>query len=108
MKRNCPIVGHLFRQDQENCRTARQLFQKLPHGVAVYFRAIRQKSYLDHVHVRRQPAQQRHESLRQCECGARPSPAEKAAKADHRSLTALVEKLLTDYCRKKGFLKGPP
>jgi hypothetical protein len=31
--------------------------------------------------------------------------AEKAAKADHRSLTSLVEKLLTDYCRKKGFLK---
>jgi len=31
--------------------------------------------------------------------------AEKAAEADHRSLTSLVEKLLTDYCRKKGFLK---
>jgi hypothetical protein len=31
--------------------------------------------------------------------------AEEAAKADQRSLTSLVEKLLTDYCRKKGFLK---
>jgi predicted HicB family RNase H-like nuclease len=31
--------------------------------------------------------------------------AEAAAKADHRSLTSLVEKLLTDYCRKKGFLR---
>jgi hypothetical protein len=31
--------------------------------------------------------------------------AEKAAEADHRSLTSLVEKLLTEYCRKKGFLK---
>jgi hypothetical protein len=31
--------------------------------------------------------------------------AEEAAKADHRSLTSLVEKLLTEYCRKKGFLK---
>jgi predicted HicB family RNase H-like nuclease len=31
--------------------------------------------------------------------------AEKAATADHRSLTSLVEKLLTDYCRKHGFLK---
>jgi hypothetical protein len=31
--------------------------------------------------------------------------AEKAAAADHRSLTGLVEKLLADYCRKRGFLK---
>jgi hypothetical protein len=31
--------------------------------------------------------------------------AEKAAKADHRSLTSLVEKLLTEYCREKGFLR---
>lgn len=31
--------------------------------------------------------------------------AEKAAEADHRSLTSLVEKLLTEYLRKKGFLK---
>jgi len=31
--------------------------------------------------------------------------AEKAAEADHRSLTGLIEKLLTDYCRKKGLLK---
>jgi hypothetical protein len=31
--------------------------------------------------------------------------AEKAAKDDQRTLTSLVEKLLTDYCRKKGFLK---
>lgn len=31
--------------------------------------------------------------------------AERAAKADHRSLTSLVEKLLTDYCRDRGFLK---
>jgi hypothetical protein len=31
--------------------------------------------------------------------------AEKAAKADHRSLTSLVEKLLTEYLKKKGFLK---
>ena len=30
--------------------------------------------------------------------------AEKAAKADHRSLTSLVEKLLTEYCRAKGYL----
>jgi hypothetical protein len=31
--------------------------------------------------------------------------AERAAEADHRSLTSLVEKLLTDYCKKQGFLK---
>jgi hypothetical protein len=31
--------------------------------------------------------------------------AEKAAKADRRSLTAFVEKLLVDYLTKKGFLK---
>lgn len=27
-----------------------------------------------------------------------------AAEADHRSLTSLCEKLLTDYCREQGFL----
>jgi len=31
--------------------------------------------------------------------------AERAAAADHRSLTSLVEKLLTEYLNKKGFLK---
>lgn len=31
--------------------------------------------------------------------------AEKAAAADHRSLTGLVEKLLADYCKKRGLLK---
>ena len=31
--------------------------------------------------------------------------AEKAAADDHRSLTSLVEKLLTDYLRKHGYLK---
>ncbi len=31
--------------------------------------------------------------------------AEKAATADHRSLTGLIEKLLLDYCQKRGFLK---
>jgi hypothetical protein len=31
--------------------------------------------------------------------------AEKAAATDHRSLTSLIEKLLADYCRKRGFLK---
>lgn len=31
--------------------------------------------------------------------------AEKAAEADHRSLTSLIEKLLTDHLRKKGYLK---
>jgi hypothetical protein len=31
--------------------------------------------------------------------------AEKAAADDQRSLTSLVEKLLTDYCKEKGFLK---
>jgi hypothetical protein len=30
--------------------------------------------------------------------------AEKAAAADQRSLTSLVEKLLTDYLKKHGFL----
>lgn len=30
--------------------------------------------------------------------------AERAAEADQRSLTSLVEKLLTDHCRKNGFL----
>jgi hypothetical protein len=30
--------------------------------------------------------------------------AEKAAVADRRSLSALVEKLLTDYCREGGYL----
>jgi hypothetical protein len=29
--------------------------------------------------------------------------AERAAAADHRSLTSLVEKLLTDHCEKFGF-----
>jgi hypothetical protein len=33
------------------------------------------------------------------------SAAEKAAADDSRSLTSLIEKLLTDYLRKKGFLK---
>jgi hypothetical protein len=31
--------------------------------------------------------------------------AEKAAQADHRSLTSLVEKLLTEHLRKNGYLK---
>ena len=31
--------------------------------------------------------------------------AEKAAKADHRSLTSLIEKLLADHLRKTGYLK---
>ena len=31
--------------------------------------------------------------------------AEKAAADDQRSLTSLVEKLLTDYLRKNGYLK---
>ena len=31
--------------------------------------------------------------------------AEKAAAGDHRSLTSLIEKLLADYCRKRGLLK---
>ena len=31
--------------------------------------------------------------------------AEKAAADDQRSLTSLVEKLLTDYLRKRGYLK---
>ena len=30
--------------------------------------------------------------------------AEKAAEAEHRSLTNLIEKLLTDYVRKAGYL----
>ena len=31
--------------------------------------------------------------------------AERAADADNRSLTGLVEKLLMDHCKKLGFLK---
>jgi hypothetical protein len=31
--------------------------------------------------------------------------AEKAAADDRRSLSSLIEKLLTDYCRERGFLK---
>ena len=31
--------------------------------------------------------------------------AEKAAAADVRSLTSLLEKLLVDYCREHGFLR---
>jgi hypothetical protein len=31
--------------------------------------------------------------------------AEKAATADRRSLTSLVEKLLSDYLKKRGYLK---
>jgi hypothetical protein len=31
--------------------------------------------------------------------------AEKAAEDDSRSLTSLIEKLLTDHLRKKGYLK---
>jgi hypothetical protein len=31
--------------------------------------------------------------------------AEKAAAADRRSLTSLIERLLADYCKKHGFLK---
>lgn len=31
--------------------------------------------------------------------------ADKAAEADQRSLTSLIEKLLTDYLKKQGFLK---
>jgi hypothetical protein len=31
--------------------------------------------------------------------------AEKAAEDDNRSLTSLIEKLLTDHLKKKGFLK---
>jgi predicted HicB family RNase H-like nuclease len=29
----------------------------------------------------------------------------KAAKADRRSLTSLIEKLLADYCRRNGLMK---
>jgi hypothetical protein len=32
--------------------------------------------------------------------------AMRAAKADQRTLTSLVEKLLTDYCRETGHLPG--
>jgi hypothetical protein len=32
--------------------------------------------------------------------------AEQAAKDDQRSLTSLVEKLLTDHCRRKGYLES--
>jgi hypothetical protein len=31
--------------------------------------------------------------------------AEKAAEQGHRSLTSLIEKLLAEYCKRKGFLK---
>lgn len=31
--------------------------------------------------------------------------AERAAAADQRTITSLVEKLMADYCRKHGFLK---
>jgi predicted HicB family RNase H-like nuclease len=31
--------------------------------------------------------------------------AERAAAADNRTLTSLIEKLLIDYCRKKGLSK---
>jgi hypothetical protein len=31
--------------------------------------------------------------------------AERAAVADQRTLTSLIQKLLTDYCKEKGFLK---
>jgi hypothetical protein len=31
--------------------------------------------------------------------------AEKAAAADHRSLSSLIEKLLADYAKEQGFLK---
>jgi hypothetical protein len=34
------------------------------------------------------------------------SAAEKAAADDRRSLSSLVEKLLVDHLRKKGYLKG--
>lgn len=34
--------------------------------------------------------------------------AEKAAADDNRSLTSLVEKLLADYLREKGYLPKPP
>jgi hypothetical protein len=34
--------------------------------------------------------------------------AELAAAADHRSLSSLVEKLLADYSRERGFLKSEP
>jgi hypothetical protein len=34
--------------------------------------------------------------------------AEKAAADDRRSLSSLVEKLLTDYCREHGFLMDEP
>ena len=33
--------------------------------------------------------------------------AERAAAADQRSLTSLIEKLLTDYCQAHGFLPAP-
>ena len=33
--------------------------------------------------------------------------SEKAAADDQRSLTSLIEKLLTDFLRKKGYLKPP-
>jgi hypothetical protein len=32
------------------------------------------------------------------------SAAEKAANDDHRSLTSLIEKLLSDYLKKRGYL----
>lgn len=31
--------------------------------------------------------------------------AERAAEADQRTVTSLIEKLLADHCRKAGFLK---
>ncbi|WP_169583677.1 hypothetical protein [Rhodobacter capsulatus] len=32
--------------------------------------------------------------------------ADQAAQDDHRSLTSLIEKLLADYLREKGYMKG--
>jgi hypothetical protein len=37
-----------------------------------------------------------------------PAGAEKAAADDRRSLSSLIEKLLTDYCREHGYLEDTP
>jgi hypothetical protein len=57
---------------------------------------------------------ERHGQGKTIQLNIRISPWLKAGAADaavlgeHRSLSSLIEKLLTDYCRERGFLKDAP
>jgi hypothetical protein len=79
-------------------------------GAPLYISMIYMRSlWTDVNHSDIQPGMAAETKSKQILIRVRPSlkeVAEKAAKEDNRSLSALIEKLLIDYLRKKGLLKA--